>query len=97
MPRKSKTVQQKAASIAKARASRHPSQISDSVSVPDPEMNNTTTPETSPSPGLEIQCVAIIRAVVCFEKLLKRTIFVGISHGIPNGSRHGAQIGTKAY
>ena len=54
MPRKSKTVQQKAASIAMARASRHPSRISDSVSVPDPEMNNTTTPETSPSPGLEI-------------------------------------------
>ena len=54
MPRKSKTVQQKAASIAKARASRHPSRISDSVLVPDPEMNNTTTAETSPSPGLEI-------------------------------------------
>ena len=54
MPQKSKTVKQKAASIAKARASRHPSQISDSVLVPDPEMNNTTTPETSPSPGLTI-------------------------------------------
>jgi hypothetical protein len=30
-----------------------------------------------------LQCVAIIRAVVRFEKLLKSTIFVGISHGIP--------------
>ena len=54
MPRKSKTVKQKAASIAKARAFRHPSQISDSVLVPDPEMNNTTMPEMTPSPGLEI-------------------------------------------
>ena len=42
-------------------------------------------------------CVAIIRAVVGFEKLLKRIIFVGISHGIPNGSKLGAQISTKAY
>ena len=54
MPRKSKTAQQKAASIAKACASHHSSQISDSVLVPDPEMNNTTMPETLPSPGLEI-------------------------------------------
>jgi len=54
MPRKSKTVQQKAASITKACASCHPSRISDSVSVPDPEMDNTTTPEMLPSPGLEI-------------------------------------------
>jgi hypothetical protein len=42
-----------------------------------------------------LQCVAIIRAVVRFSKLLKSTIFVGISHGIPNGSRLGARIGTK--
>ena len=54
MPWKSKTVQQKAASIAKAHASHRPSRISDSVSVPDPEMNNITMPKTSPSPGLEI-------------------------------------------
>ena len=50
MPQKSKTVQQKAASIAKARASHHPSP----VLVPDPEMNNTTSPKMSPSLGLEI-------------------------------------------
>jgi hypothetical protein len=29
-----------------------------------------------------LQCVAIIRAVVRFEKLFKSTIFVGISHGL---------------
>ena len=41
---------------------------------------------SSPPGNTNLQCVAIIRAVVRFEKLLKRTIFVGISHGIPNGS-----------
>ena len=54
-------------------------------------------PDTSRSKGCVLQCVAIIRAVVRFEKLLKRTICVGISHGIPNKSRLTAQIGTKAY
>ena len=54
MPRKSKNAQQKAAGIAKARASRHPSRTSDSVLIPDAETNDATTPETSPSPGPEI-------------------------------------------
>jgi hypothetical protein len=54
MPQKSKTVKRKAASIAKAHTSGHPSRISDSVLVPDPEMNNTTMPEMTPSPGLKI-------------------------------------------
>ena len=54
MPRKSKTAWQKAAGIAKAHASRHPSWIqSDPILMPDAEMNETT-PKTSPSPGLEI-------------------------------------------
>src|SRR6267154_6708703 len=53
MPRKSKTAKQKAMGIAKACASRHPSRTSDSILIPDAEMNDTT-PETSPSPGLEI-------------------------------------------
>ena len=54
MPRKSKNSQQKAAGIAKARASRHPSRTSDSALIPDTETNDATTPETSPSPGPEI-------------------------------------------
>ena len=48
------SLKQKAASITKAHASCHPSQISDSVLVPDPEINNITTPKMSPSPSLEI-------------------------------------------
>ena len=48
------SLKQKAASITKAHASHHPSRISDSVLVPDPEMNNTTMPKMSPSPSLEI-------------------------------------------
>jgi hypothetical protein len=54
MPQKSKTAQHKAADIAKACVSRHPSQISDSILIPDAEMNDATMPETSPSPGLKI-------------------------------------------
>ena len=54
MSQKSKTTQQKAAGIAKAHTSCHPSRIqSDSVLISDAEMNETT-PKTSPSPGLEI-------------------------------------------
>ena len=54
MPWWSKTVQQKAVSITKACASHHPSRISDSVLVPDPKMNNITTPKMLPSLSLKI-------------------------------------------
>jgi hypothetical protein len=53
MPQKSKTAKQKATGIAKACGSRHPSRTSDSVLLPDAEINDTT-PKTSPSPHLEI-------------------------------------------
>ena len=49
MPCKSKNAQQKAAGIAKACASHHPSRASDLVLIP-----GATTPETSPSLGAEI-------------------------------------------
>ena len=48
------SLKQKAASITKAHASRHPSRILDSVLVPDPEMNNITTPKMLSSLSLKI-------------------------------------------
>ena len=47
MPWKSKSAKQKAAGIANAHASHHPSQISDFVLIPDIKMNNDTMTEIS--------------------------------------------------
>ena len=47
MPQKSKSDKQKAAGIANAHASHHPSQISDSVLIPDAKTNNNTMTKIS--------------------------------------------------
>lgn len=54
MPQKSKSDKQKAAGIANAHASHHPSQISDSVLIPDTETNNDTMTKISQSPRIKV-------------------------------------------